>query len=336
MVGSALVLVLGLAALVVGAEALVRGAVGLATRLGLSALVVGLTVVSFGTSSPELAVSLRASLTGDASLGVGNVVGSNTFNVLLVLGVSALVSPLVVDRKLVRLDVPLMVAVSLAVWAMAWDGALGRVEGVLLVAGIVAYTWSAIHVSRRESEAAGAAYASAVAPVGAPPAPRARRRDALATQLLLVVGGVGLCVLGSGFLVDGAVALARAWGVSDFVIGVTIVAAGTSLPEAATSIVAAARGQRDIAVGNVVGSNLFNLLAILGVCAVAAPGGVPVGRGALVFDFPVMIVAAIACLPVCFTGRRISRAEGALLVTGYGVYVGALVVGAASEAGGSG
>lgn len=330
MAGSVLILVLGLVVLTVGAEALIRGAVGLAGRMGVSALVIGLTVVSFGTSSPELAVSLRAALGGQAAIGVGNVVGSNSFNVLFVLGLSALVTPLVVDQKLVRMDVPLMIGVSLLVWALAWDGMLGRVEGVLLVLGIVAYTWSAIRVSRRETAAVAAEYAEGVGVdrahgANTTDAPTRHWRDRLGVQLALVGGGIGLCVLGAGWLVDGAIAIARTFGVSEFVIGVTIVAAGTSLPEAATSVVAAIRGQRDIAVGNVVGSNLFNLLAILGLCASVAPGGVPVMRDALILDFPVMIGAAIACLPICFTHHEIRRTEGALLLAAYAGYIAVIV-----------
>jgi cation:H+ antiporter len=202
---------------------------------------------------------------------------------------------------------------------------LGRVEGVLLVLGIVAYTWSAIRVSRRETAAVAAEYAEAVGGGGAPTRARRRWLESLPAQLALVGLGIGLCVLGAGWLVDGAIAIARAFGVSDFVIGVTIVAAGTSLPEAATSVVAAIRGQRDIAVGNVVGSNIFNLMAILGLCASVAPGGVPVARDALILDFPVMIGAAIACLPICFTHHEIRRTEGALLLAAYAGYIAVIV-----------
>ncbi len=319
----------GLVALTVGAEALVRGAAGLATRVGVSALVVGLTVVSFGTSSPELAVSLRAALGGSSDVGVGNVVGSNVFNVLFVLGASALVTPLVVHRVLVRRDVPVMIGVSLAAWWMMSDGAMGRTEGVALLAGVLAYAWWMVRGARRERRAPAMAEAG-----GEAPAPGAAARGGWGWQIGLVVVGVGLCVAGSWWLVDGAVAIARSLGVAEFVIGATIVAAGTSLPEAATSIVAAARGQRDIAVGSVVGSNLFNLLSILGLCAAVSPAPIEVSAAALSLDVPVMVAAALVCLPVCVTGLRIERWEGAAMLGLYAAYLGAVIAGAAGAGGG--
>jgi cation:H+ antiporter len=299
--------VLGLLVLVVGAELLVRGASRLAVAAGVSPLVVGLTVVAFGTGSPELAVSVGASLGGRADLALGNVVGSNIFNVLFILGLSALITPLVVARQLVRLDVPLMIAVSVAVWLLALDGRVARLEGGLLFAALVLYTIWSIQQARRESAA------SAVAPVG--------RRGSPAVDVVTIVVALGLLVLGAGWLVDGAGSLARALGVSELVIGLTIVAAGTSLPEVATSLVAGIRGERDIAVGNVVGSNIFNLLGVLGLAAAVGPAGVRVSTAALGFDVPVMTAVAVGCLPIFFTGHRISRWEGALFLGYYVAYV---------------
>jgi cation:H+ antiporter len=314
----------GLVLLIVGAELLVRGASSLATAVGISPLVVGLTVVAFGTSSPELAVSTQASLAGQADLALGNVVGSNVFNVLFILGLSALIAPLVVSQQLVRLDVPLMIAASVLLLLLALDGTIGRLDGALLFAGIVAYTTFLIRQSRRESKAVQAEYDEAFGEHGSP------RRGPLQMllNLGLVVAGLALLVLGSRWLVDGAVAMATALGVSELVIGLTIVAAGTSLPEVATSILATVRGERDIAVGNVVGSSIYNILAILGAAAIVAPGGLPVAPSMLTFDIPVAIAVAVACLPIFFTGHLIARWEGALFLGYYVAYTLFLVLAA--------
>lgn len=298
--------VAGLGLLVGGAELLVRGASGLAAAAGFTPLVIGLTVVAAGTSAPELAVSLQGAVGGQPDIAVGNVVGSNIANVLLILGASALIAPLAVSRQLVRVDVPLMVGASLLLVALAQDGRVGRLEGVLLVAGVVAYLALQVRLGRR----GGGGAAAAAAPV----------RGGWAAQAGLVAAGLALLVLGSRWLVSGAVAAAQAVGVSELVIGLTVVAVGTSLPEIATSILATFRGQRDLAVGNVVGSNLFNLLGILGLSAVAAPGGLPVAHAVRAFDLPVMLAAAAACLPIAFTGYAIARWEGALFLAYYLAY----------------
>jgi cation:H+ antiporter len=315
-----LLVVLGLVSLVAGAELLVRGASRAASALGISPLVIGLTVVAFGTSSPELAASVRAALAGASDLAVGNVVGSNVFNVLVILGLAAVLTPIAVDRQLLRLDVPLMVASSILVWGLAADGRLSRLEGTVLVAGIVGYTTLLIRLSRREPTALEAEYAAEIT------TPRGSRSRALAVGALAVAGGLAMLAMGAGWLVDGATGIALLLGVSELLIGLTVVAAGTSLPELATSAVAAVRGHRDIAVGNVVGSNTFNLLSVLGVTAVLSPGGVTVSDQALGRDFPVMVVVALACLPVFFTGLVVSRREGGLLLVGYAAYIGWLVL----------
>lgn len=319
-------LALGLACLVGGAEALVRGASRLAVALGISPLVVGLTVVAFGTSAPELAVSVQSALEGQAGIAVGNVVGSNIFNVLFILGISALIVPLSVSLQLVRLDVPLMIAVSLLVLLMGWDGRISVLEGGLLFAGIIVYTLFLLIQSRREGKAGQEEFADEYGE----PEPRSTSRTL--RHLLLIVGGLALLILGSRLLVDSAVTLARNFGVSDLIIGLTIVAAGTSLPEVVTSIVAALRGERDIAVGNVVGSNLFNLLCVLGLTAVVAPGGLEVSVAALRFDIPVMIAVALACLPIFFTGYTIARWEGGLFLAYYVAYTVWLVLHATGSA----
>jgi len=313
----ALTLVGGLAVLTAGAEALVRGASRLALLAGISPLVVGLTVVAYGTSTPELVVSVKAALAGSPDIAAGNVVGSNVFNVLLILGVSALVAPLMVARQLVRLEVPVMIGASLLAWLLAADGRIGRGDGLVLTALIVAYTGWTIRRSRREVAARQEASAAPARPRGAGP---------VLSGLALVALGLLLLVAGGRWFVDGSVALARALGVSDLVIGLTIVAAGTSMPEVATSVVATLRGERDIAIGNVVGSNVYNLLGILGVSSLLAPGGLPVAKGLLDFDVPVMVAVAVACLPIFWTGYSIARLEGLVFLGYYAAYAAYLVL----------
>ncbi len=308
----------GLVALVVGAELLVRGAAHLAAAVGVSPLVIGLTVVAYGTSSPELAVSVQASWQGQADLAMGNVVGSNILNVLLILGASALIIPLTVARQLLRLDVPLMIVLSVATLVFGLDGRIGRLDGALFVVVLVVYTVFLIRKSRRDVAAERAAERAAdpevFADVGVP------RFGSIVLDTVLIVVGLGLLILGSRWLVQGAVALATAWGVSELLIGLTIVAIGTSLPEVATTLAAAARGQRDIAVGNVVGSCTFNIISVLGISSLVSREGIPVSAQALQFDIPVMIGVAVACLPVFYTGGTISRWEGALFLGYYVAY----------------
>lgn len=316
---------LGLVALVVGAEWLVRGASRLAAAVGVSPLVIGLTVVAFGTGSPELAVSVQAAWSGQADLALGNVVGSNVFNVLFILGISAVIVPLTVARQLLRLDVPVMIVVSVLVLMLGLDGAIDRTDGILFTAGVLVYTWWLIRTSRRQVAAAKAA-----APVSDGPAVAA---GGVVLNLVLIAAGLAALVLGSRWLVQGAIAIATALGVSELVIGLTVVAAGTSLPEVAASIAAAVRGERDIAVGNVVGSNIFNILAVLGISSLVSPTGIRVSPQALEFDIPVMIAVAVACLPVFLTGGRISRWEGIVFLGYYVAYTAYLILNATQHAG---
>ena len=316
---TAVLFVAGLGLLIGGAELLVRGASRIAAAAGISPLVVGLTVVAFGTSAPELAVTAAASLGGDPDLALGNVVGSNVLNVLLILGVSALVAPLLVQKRLVRLEVPFMIAISALVVILSLNRVISRTEGIILFLGGLTYT--AVLVLR----------ARAVAP------PRMERAGPPATpasitlNVVLVLGGLGLLVLGSRWIVAGAEAMAQAFGIPQLVIGLTVVAAGTSLPELATSIVAALRGERDMAVGNVIGSNIFNLLIVLGAASMLAPGGVDVPLSALTFDLPVMLAVAVVCLPIFFTGLKIDRLEGFIFLGFYVIYTTYLVLDAANH-----
>ncbi len=305
-----LLLLGGFVLLVGGGEVLVRGASGLARAVGLSPLIVGLTVVSFATSAPELAVSVDAAVSGAPGLAVGNVVGSNIANILLVLGVSALVTPLVVRSRVVKLDVPVMIALSLAFYLMSLDGTISTLDGALLLGALVVYVVRAIMSSRRSRRDDQADNNG-----GEDDSNRPVWLDAL-----LVAVGVGMLVLGAGWLVDSATAIAGAFGVSDLVIGLTVVAIGTSLPELATSVIAVRRGERDLAVGNVVGSNIFNIGSVLGLTAVISPDGVPVADAAVAFDIPFMLVVAIALLPIVYTGATVARWEGGLFLGYYLAY----------------
>jgi len=313
-------LVAGLLVLTVGAELLVRGASRLAAAARISPLVIGLTVVAFGTSAPEMAVSIKSGLTGQADIALGNVVGSNIFNVLFILGLSALLTPLVVSLQIIRLDAPIMLGVSLVLVVMAYDGVVSRIDGALLAAGLIVYTGLAIRQGRKESRSAAASEFAVEF------AEEARGAGRIARDVALVVVGLGALVLGATWFVDAAVGLARGFGVSELIIGLTIVAAGTSLPEVATSVVASLKGEREIAVGNVVGSNIFNVLGVLGATAVVAPEGVPVAPAALTFDLPVMTAVAFACLPIFFTGHKIARWEGATFLAYYVAYTSYLVL----------
>lgn len=307
--------VAGLVALVFGADLLVRGASRLAGAFGISPLVVGLTVVAFGTSAPEAAVSVQSALSGSADIALGNVVGSNILNVLLVLGLSAAITPLVVSSQLVRREVPIMIGVSVLLLLLASNGVLGRPDGLLLLAGIAGYTsYSVISGLRRGGSGTEADLSGS--------------GGGRATQAVYVVAGLALLVLGARWLVNGAVAVAEAAGLSQLIVGLTVVAIGTSLPEVATSVVAAFRGQRDIAVGNIVGSCIFNVLLVLGLAGLIAPDGISVPPAALGFDIPVMIATAVACLPIFFTGREIARWEGFLFLGYYAAYTAYLLLNA--------
>jgi cation:H+ antiporter len=316
-------LVAGLVLLVVGGEFLVRGASSLAAIVGISPLVIGLTVVAFGTSSPELAVSVQAGLGGNPDIAMGNVVGSNIFNVLFILGACAVILPLLVMQQLVRLEVPIMIAASFLVALLALDGKLGFVDGLLLFAGIAGYTTWSIVRSRRETAAAQAEFAQEYGEQKLAPK---KSGAEIAKNIAFVVAGLGVLVLGARWLVDGSITIARAFGIDEVIIGLTIVAAGTSLPEVATSIIATIRKERDIAIGNVVGSNIFNILAILGISSMVTPGGLNVAPSVINFDIPIMIAVAVACLPIFFTGYTIARWEGILFLLSYVAYTVFLVL----------
>lgn len=310
-----LAVVLGLGTLVFGAEILVRGGSRLAARLRIRPMVIGLTVVAFGTSIPELAVGIEAVQRGAGALAVGNIAGTNIVNVLLILGLVALIRPLEIQGQTLRFELPVMVAAAGLLLVMALDGGFSRLDGLALVAYGALYTFAVARLSLRET----------VTDLGTAARPSARVQDLLA-DLVLLAAGIALTILGADWLVDGSVGLARSFGVSDAVIGLTIVAIGTSAPELVTAIVSSIKGERDIAVGNLIGSNVYNVALILGATVLAAPGTVPVASDLVRIDLPVMFLVMLVCVPVFVSRGRVSRLEGGIFVSAYLSYLAALVV----------
>jgi len=299
-------LLLGLVLLYLGGEGLVRGSSSLALRLGMSPLVVGLTVVAFGTSAPEMVVSVEAALAGQGDIAIGNVIGSNSLNIGLILGLTALIYPLKAQLQILRIDAPIMVgATLLAAWMLA-DQRIGRVEGVILVAGLLTYTVSTVLMARKCKPApeVTAEFSESL------PAPRGSKwRD-----VFFILGGLVLLVAGSRAMVDGAIILARSYGISEAIIGLTIVSLGTSMPELTACLIAALKKEPDIALGNIVGSNIFNILGILGAAALAEP---LVGTGIKMTDVYVALAFAVLLLPMIRSGFTLHRWKGALLMGGY-------------------
>ena len=312
----------GLILLVLGGELLVRGAVQVATRFGVSPLVIGLTLVGCGTSTPELVTSVQAALSGSPGIAYGNIVGSNIANILLILGASAVLAPISVASSALKRDSAVMVAVAVVFAATAALMPLGALVGFLFVAALALYVFTAFRQERQLATGDhGAVYDKTIAAQAADPAlvPVERPERSVVISLLVAVAGLGLVVLGGYFLVDGAVTLARSLGISEAVIGLTIVAVGTSMPELVTSIMASIRKQADVAFGNIVGSNIYNILGIGGVTAMVAPAQVPLEI--VRFDNLVMIAASILLVVLAYTGTRISRLEGGLLMVLYIGYV---------------
>lgn len=303
----------GMILLALGAEGLVRGSTGLALRLGITSLVIGLTVVAFGTGSPELVLSIRAAAAGNGGIALGNVVGSNISNICLVLGVAAVVRPMRVHSELIRRQLPIMIAVTLMLIVMLIDGTLSRVDGGVLVVSAVAYTVISYTMAKRgETRRVEAEFDAALADDG---------RPVWQDTLMLSIGLAALLV-GASMLLKGAVFIAEGLGVSQVVIGLTVIAIGTSLPEMATSVSSALRGEADVAFGNVIGSNVLNILAVLGVAALIRPIAV---EGLGVVDLAVMVGSSVLVLPIMWRGSILNRWEGALLLAGYVVYVGSFI-----------
>ena len=316
---TALLIIGGLALLIAGGDIMVRGAVGVATRLGVSPLVIGLTLVGFGTSTPELVTSVQASMAGSPGIAVGNIVGSNIANILLIMGVAALVAPIAVSSASLKRDGGIMIAVAILFAALSAVADLSRLTGVVFVSLLVAYVVFSFRQERAAPADHGAAYDKGVAVLEVDGGFSPSRASSLGWSLTLAMGGLVLVVIGGKFLVDGAVALARGYGISETVIGLTIVAVGTSMPELVTSVVAAFRRQAEVAFGNVVGSNIYNILGIGGVTALIAPTTVPPEM--VRFDNLIMVGVSLVLFAFAWTGLRIGRREGGLLICGYLIYL---------------
>lgn len=306
-----LLFAVGLTALIVGADLLVYGASRVASAAGVSPLVIGLTVVSLGTSAPEAAVSIEAAMSGSTDLALGNVVGSNIFNILLILGLTAVIAPITVNSQLIRQEVPIMIGVTLLLIALIADGGLSRPESAVLLALLVVYISFLVFQGKRKGKSLQAdteSFVQASAEGGL-----SGMTHRLPAPLLILIG-LALLVAGGHWLVTAATSIAREFGVSELIIGLTVVALGTSMPEVATSIAAVLRGERDIAIGNAVGSNLMNILGCLGAAGVVSANGLIAPSALLNFDIWVMLAAAVICVPIIITGKLISRSEGLLLL----------------------
>jgi len=303
-----LLLLGGLAILSLGAEFLVRGSAALALRLGLTPLVVGLTVVGFGTSSPEMVVSVKGALAGQGDLAVGNVVGSNIFNIAVILGMTVLIKPIKIGLQLIKLDTPIMIGAALLFIALIWDGAISRPEAALFFALLVAYLVFTVRAARKESKSIQEEFSHELPKADSP---------VWLNSLYIVLGLAGL-IFGGQMFINGSVALARVWGISDVIIALTVLAAGTSMPELATSIIAALRKNPDIAIGNIIGSNIFNTLGILGVSGMLAPIHAP---GISHVDLWLMVGISFLLVPLMLTGFTLRRWEGGILLSIYGGYL---------------
>ena len=304
MITSLTLLILSLVALYIGAGWLVQGSSALALKAKISPLVIGLTIVAFGTSAPELVVSLNAALKGEGEIAIGNILGSNIFNIGIILGISATIYPLQAKKQLLRIDIPVMLIATILLTIFFWNGELGRMEGGFFLAGIILYTIFSLYYSRKHGEE--------------PNLELEEQPRHWAFDTLEIVGGLVVLIFASHLLVENATSIAREVGLSEAVIGLTIIAAGTSMPELATTIVAASKGKTDIAIGNIVGSNLFNILAIAGSCSLVQP---IVAKNVNYIDLLVMLAISLLLLPLVKSGQKITRTEGLVLVIVYIIYV---------------
>jgi len=310
--GSGLRILAGLAGLLVGAELLVRGATALASRLGIRPIVIGLTVVSVGTSLPELAIGIDAVRQGSPGLAVGNIVGANLISILLILGLSAVIRPITFERLTLRFELPAMTVASLALWLLALDGSLARGDGIVLCLGGVAYTAGIVWTSRQDPEV-----------VAAP----ARGGGRPMLNGLALVAGIAIIIVGAELLVDGAIEVARSLKVSEAIIGLTVVAIGTTAPELVTTLVSTVRGDRDIAIGNLLGSSVYNIAVILGITVLVAPSALEIPPEVLAADLLLLVVATVITVPVLLSGQRMTRGEGGAFVAAYVGYLLWLILG---------
>ncbi|MHA7734035.1 calcium/sodium antiporter [Nitrosopumilus sp. S6] len=300
----------GLAMLYFGAEWLVKGSISISNRLGISQLVIGLTVVAFGTSAPELAVSISSAMQGLSDVSVGNVVGSNIVNIGAILGISAILSPIIVSKSAIRKEVPIMIGVSFLLLAIVMDGKIDFLDGILLVIGIIVFTGYSYRSSKKDTD------------TKVIPSSQILQKNIFSKSIIFIIIGLVLLTGGSFLTVDNAVIIGTNFGVSELFMGLTVVAIGTSLPELITSVVAARKGHADLSVGNIVGSNIFNIMAILGISSLIS--GITVSEQVLI-DVGIMLGFSLVLIPIMRSGFVISRKEGIFLIVGYVVYVGFLL-----------
>lgn len=318
-----LIFLIGLGVIIVGAELVLRSSTRIANFLGIKPIIIGLTVVSIGTSMPELAIGVTAAAEGKGSLAIGNIAGTNILNILFILGLSAAIRPLPLHALSIKLDLPVMIGAALALTAMAWDGVLEAYEGILLLLAAVVYTIVLIRLSKMESPSIKKEYEEEF---------ESKRNLKIKIawlwtwNILLVGGGIYLTVIGADWLVSGAIDIASSLGVSDAIIGLTIVAVGTSAPELVTTILATIKNDRDVAVGNLIGSSITNILVILGITCILSPGGIDVSQDILWFDLPLAALVAIICYPVFRSDQKISRREGTVFVSLYLIYITTLIL----------
>lgn len=296
----------GLTMLYFGAEWLVRGSIAISNKLGVSQLVIGLTVVAFGTSTPELAVSISSAMQGLSDVALGNVVGSNIVNMGAILGISAIVSPIIVSKSAIRKEVPIMIGVSFLLLAIILDGKIDLVDGILLVVGIIVFVWYSYKSSKKDTD------------IEEIPVSQILQKNVFSKSIVFMIAGLLLLTGGSFLTVDNAVIIGTSFGVSELFMGLTVVAIGTSLPELITSVVAARKGHADLSIGNIVGSNIFNILAILGISSLIS--GIAVSEQILI-DVGIMLAFSLVLIPIMRSGFVISRKEGIMLVAGYIAYV---------------
>lgn len=319
----AIVFLIGLVVIILGAELILRTSTRIANFLGIQPIIIGLTVVAIGTSMPELAVGITAAAEGKGALAIGNIAGTNIMNILFILGLSAAIRALPLHAMSIKLDLPVMIGAALALTAMAWDGVLQAYEGILLLLAAVVYTVVLIRFSRMESASIKKEYEEEFEPKQRPPV---KTTWLWAWNIALLGSGIYLTVIGADWLVSGAVSIASSLGVSDAIIGLTIVAVGTSAPELVTTIIATIKNDRDVAVGNLIGSSITNILVILGITCILAPGGIDVSKDILWFDLPLAALVAIICYPVFRSDKKISRREGTVFVILYLVYITSLLL----------
>lgn len=315
---STTLLILGLLMLAFGGDLLVRGSAALADRTGVSRMLIGLTVISIGTSAPEFAISAYASWLGKTDIALGNVIGSNIFNILFAMGFAAIISNLYIQRKTNMIDVPIMLAISILAYVMSFTGVINRWHGLTLFAIFIAFNVFLIMYERKHPQEAAAVAEDAAAILA--------NKRSIPKIIIFIIAGLGLLAIGSKVLVEGAADLARLMHLSELIISLTIIAIGTSLPEAITAIIAAMHRETDMAVGNIIGSNIANISGVLGLSALLAPDGIPVSASVLEFDFPVMLASSFACLPIFYIGHKVSRSEGIVLFAYYLLFLAYIVL----------